>query len=58
MAEQILPLVGGASNVANTANCMTRLRLTLRDDALADIPGLKKVQGVLGVVEDQTLQII
>ncbi len=58
IADAILPLVGGAQNVENTANCMTRLRLTLADDSLANTAAVKAVPGVLGVVEDQTYQII
>lgn len=58
IADKLLPLVGGAQNVENTANCMTRLRLTLADDALANTAAVKAVPGVLGVVEDQTYQII
>lgn len=58
MAEAILPLVGGAANVASVTNCMTRLRLDLRDPSLANTAAIKAVPGVLGVVEAQTYQII
>lgn len=54
----ILKLVGGKENVASATNCMTRLRVTLKDNSKADIAGLKNTDGVLGVVEDATLQII
>ncbi|WP_200553256.1 PTS N-acetylmuramic acid transporter subunit IIBC [Kosakonia sp. LAM2021] len=55
----ILQLVGGKENIKTCGNCMTRLRLTLNNDALVDNAGLKALPGVLGVVnsEDQ-LQII
>ena len=32
MIARILSHVGGAANVAQAGNCMTRLRLTLRDE--------------------------
>ncbi len=48
IAADVLPLVGGAENVTVATNCMTRLRLTLKDNSLADLEGLKKVKGVLG----------
>ncbi|NEE36372.1 PTS transporter subunit EIIB, partial [Streptomyces sp. SID7982] len=35
-AAAILPLVGGAANVASIAHCMTRLRLGLHDRTLVD----------------------
>lgn len=54
----ILALIGGKENVASATNCMTRLRVTLKDGSKADIEGLKNTEGVLGVVEDTTLQII
>ena len=37
---------------------MTRLRIQLKDRSLANIPGLKATEGVLGVVEDATLQVV
>ena len=48
IAQQVLPLVGGKENVAQAVHCMTRLRLTLRDQSKADVDGLKKVAGVAG----------
>lgn len=51
LAAKILALSGGVANIAGAAYCMTRLRLTLADTAKADIPQLKKMDGVLGVVE-------
>ncbi|MDX7992722.1 PTS N-acetylmuramic acid transporter subunit IIBC [Xenorhabdus littoralis] len=59
MLVEILNAIGGAGNVAYCGNCMTRLRLTLRDDSLADKIRLKKISGVLGVIEsDDQFQIV
>lgn len=58
LSTKILALVGGKGNVAAAASCMTRLRLTLKDPAKADIAALKATDGVLGVVEDATLQVV
>lgn len=58
LSKEILKLVGGKENVASATNCMTRLRVTLKDNSKADIAGLKNTEGVLGVVEDSTIQII
>lgn len=58
LSLKILELVGGKENVASATNCMTRLRVTLKDNAKANIEGLKATEGVLGVVEDATLQVI
>ena len=46
IAQSVLDLVGGASNVSIATNCMTRLRLTLVDKDKADVEAIKKVKGV------------
>lgn len=48
IATDVLELVGGAENVSVATNCMTRLRLTLKDNSKADVEKIKKVKGVLG----------
>ena len=58
LAKDIYSQVGGMSNVGNVINCMTRVRLDIKDYDQVDIENLKKVDGVLGVVEDDTLQIV
>lgn len=59
IAVDILPLVGGADNVTIATNCMTRLRLTLKDNSKADLDAIKKVKGVLGTqFAGSQLQII
>ncbi|WP_436738219.1 PTS transporter subunit EIIC [Streptomyces sp. BBFR102] len=58
LAAAILPLVGGAANVITVVHCMTRLRLGLADRTLVQDEALKAVPGVLGVVEDDTYQIV
>ncbi|MFE6666751.1 PTS transporter subunit EIIC [Streptomyces sp. NPDC057697] len=57
-AAAILPLVGGAANVGSIAHCMTRLRLGLHDRSLVDDEALKAIPAVMGVVEDDTYQIV
>lgn len=57
-AESILPLVGGARNVTSVAHCMTRMRLGLADRSLVQEEALKALPAVMGVVEDDTYQIV
>ncbi|MGW0364303.1 PTS transporter subunit EIIC [Streptomyces sp. NPDC002990] len=57
-AAAILPLVGGPDNVTSIAHCMTRLRIGLRDRGLVQEEALRAVPGVMGVVEDDTYQIV
>lgn len=59
MISQLLPAVGGSSNVSKCGNCMTRLRLTLANNGVADQAVIKQIPGVMGVVEsDEQFQII
>ena len=57
-AEALLPLLGGAANIATVENCMTRMRVTPIDPSAIDVAAIRKVPGVLGVVEDGTFQIV
>jgi PTS system sucrose-specific IIC component len=58
LAARILELVGGKANVASATNCMTRLRLKLNDPSEVNMEELKQTEGVLGVVEAETLQVV
>lgn len=57
-AAALLPLVGGAGNVTSVDHCMTRLRLGIRDLTLVQDEALRALPAVLGVVEDDTYQIV
>ncbi|PAE30416.1 PTS sugar transporter subunit IIC [Paenibacillus sp. 7884-2] len=58
MATDILEHVGGKDNIQRVTHCMTRLRLSLKDDSKVNMTDLKRVEGVMGVVEDETLQVV
>ncbi len=49
----IVSALGGLGNIASAANCMTRLRITVVDEALVDEIAIKQNTAVLGVVHDQ-----
>jgi len=50
LAEALLGLVGGESNVATVVHCATRLRFELRDNSKADIAAIEQLEGVITVV--------
>ena len=58
LGEKILPLVGGKENINSFTNCMTRLRINVKDQTAVQPAELKAIKGVLGVVEGDQLQII
>ncbi|MGY5958617.1 PTS N-acetylmuramic acid transporter subunit IIBC [Kosakonia sp. BK9b] len=59
LIASIVQHVGGRENIKTCGNCMTRLRLTLHNEALVEQDELRTLPGVLGVVNsDDQLQII
>lgn len=58
VGKKIYEKIGGISNVNSVMNCMTRVRIDIKDESKVDIEGLKKIEGVLGVAEGPQLQII
>ena len=53
LVENILERVGTRENVTSATNCMTRLRIKVKDDQKIDAEALKQVKGVLGIVQDR-----
>jgi PTS system sucrose-specific IIC component len=58
MAKGILQYTGGKENIRKLAHCMTRVRLELKNKEKADVEALRQIEGVMGVVDDGTLQIV
>lgn len=46
----LLDLLGGAGNIADISNCMTRLRLVIRDDSKVDSDAIRALPWVLGLI--------
>lgn len=51
LSKKILTNVGGTQNINSVVHCMTRLRLNLKDDKLANKAQIEKIPGVMGVME-------
>ncbi|WP_312498459.1 beta-glucoside-specific PTS transporter subunit IIABC [Enterococcus sp.] len=60
LAEKILELSGGNFNINGVTHCMTRLRLSVKDNGIVQVSELEKLPNVLGVnkVGSNQLQII
>lgn len=59
LAQQILDTVGGASNIADVENCMTRLRVEVASPASVDLPALQATDGVMAAIAaGSNLQIV
>ena len=53
LVQSILKDVGGRQNVVTATNCMTRLRINVKDDSAINEEALKKIEGVMGIVHDR-----
>lgn len=51
LAEDVLRLVGGESNVVTVVHCATRLRFSLRDIGHVDIAALERLDGVITTMQ-------
>ena len=58
IAREIYEQVGGTQNVSKLVHCMTRVRMTIIDESKVNFDGLKAIQGVMGIVKDETLQVV
>lgn len=58
LGKAVFDAVGGPNNIVSLIHCMTRVRMTIRDYNKVDLAQLKAIPGVLGVVEDETLQVV
>lgn len=58
LSKKILELVGGKENIDSAFNCMTRLRIRPKDRSKVQLDELKKTEGVLGVVDADTVQVV
>ena len=59
MIKDILGAIGGKENIESAAHCMTRLRLTLKDDSKVEEETIKNIDGVMGLVNNgQQTQIV
>ncbi len=57
-ATEILELIGGSKNISTLEHCSTRLRFGLVDKSVVEVEKLKKVNGVMGVVDGSQFQIV
>ncbi|AJJ61515.1 PTS transporter subunit EIIC [Yersinia aldovae] len=51
LATQILAGIGGEGNILKLENCMTRVRIVVKDEQLPDLATLKQLTGVKGYIK-------
>ncbi len=57
-ATEILELIGGSKNITTLEHCSTRLRFGLVDKSVVQVEKIKKVNGVMGVVDGSQFQVV
>lgn len=55
LAIEILKYLGGPNNIVNAVNCITRLRVVVKDKTAVNVNKIKELNGVLGLVNDGTI---
>ncbi|AGU54017.1 PTS transporter subunit EIIC [Staphylococcus aureus] len=58
LAERIIAAVGGMDNIDSVMNCMTRVRIKVLDENKVDDQELRHIDGVMGVIHDERIQIV
>ena len=58
LAKLLIDDFGGGSNIKEVINCMTRVRVKVRDDSKVNYENIKTHEGVMGVVEGDQIQVV
>ncbi|HHB4524632.1 TPA: PTS transporter subunit EIIC [Staphylococcus aureus] len=58
LAERIIAAVGGMYNIDSVMNCMTRVRIKVLDENKVDDQELRHIDGVMGVIHDERIQVV
>lgn len=58
VSKEIVEGLGGVSNISHLTNCMTRVRATVKDNSLVNKEELEKIECVISVIEDSTVQVV
>lgn len=58
LAERIIAAVGGMDNLDSVMNCMTRVRIKVLDENKVDDQELRHIDGVMGVIHDERIQVV
>ncbi|HDE3791626.1 TPA: PTS transporter subunit EIIC [Staphylococcus aureus] len=58
LAERIIAAVGSMDNIDSVMNCMTRVRIKVLDENKVDDQELRHIDGVMGVIHDERIQVV
>ncbi|WP_319941543.1 PTS transporter subunit EIIC [Cetobacterium sp. NK01] len=58
IAKEIIEKLGSKGNIVVINNCMTRVRVSVKDDNKVDFKKLDEIPGVIKVIRDDTIQVV
>lgn len=58
IAKEIIEKLGSKDNIAVINNCMTRVRVSVKDNDKVDFKNLDEIPGVIKVIKDDTIQVV
>ena len=58
LAKILIDDFGGSSNLNEVINCMTRVRVRVKDDSKVNYDAIKAREGVMGVVSGDQIQVV
>ncbi|OJF97148.1 PTS transporter subunit EIIC [Alkalibacterium sp. 20] len=58
LVKDIVDAVGGPDNISSSTNCMTRVRMNIKDKSKIDEDTLKNTEGVMGINDADTYQVV
>ena len=58
IATDLIENFGGKDNITEVINCMTRVRVKVVDESKVNFKEIEKIDGVLGVLKGEQIQIV
>lgn len=58
IAREIIEKLGSKDNIVVINNCMTRVRVSVKDNDKVDFKDLDEIPGVIKVIKDDTIQVV
>ncbi|WP_297595940.1 PTS transporter subunit EIIC [uncultured Cetobacterium sp.] len=58
IAKEIIEKLGSKDNIVVINNCMTRVRVSVKDNEKVDFKNLDEVPGIIKVIKDDTIQVV
>lgn len=58
IAKEIIEKLGSKDNIAVINNCMTRVRVSVKNNDKVDFKNLDEIPGVIKIIKDDTIQVV